>query len=207
MQRPVEIPHDISLEFLPLTPETWTDFEKLFGEKGACGGCWCMWWRLNRKDFDARKGEGNRNAMKEIVASGRVPGILAYYEEIPIGWCSVAPREQFIRLQNSKILKPVDHQPVWSIVCLFVAKAYRRRGVSIRLLAAAVKYVGARGGKIVEGYAVEPKKKKIADVFAFHGLAAAYREAGFSEAIRRSETRPIMRYLVQSGRGRDTKAI
>jgi GNAT superfamily N-acetyltransferase len=197
MERPLENPHDISLEFYPVTREKWTDFEELFGVRGACGGCWCMWWRLKKKDFDAQKGEGNRNAIKEIVASGKVPGILAYYEELPVGWCSVAPREEFIRLESSKILKPVDHKPVWSVVCLFVAKAYRRRGVSTRLLTAAVEYVRERGGKIVEGYAVETKKEKMPDAFAFHGLAAAYREAGFNEVIRRSETRPIMRYFIK----------
>jgi hypothetical protein len=127
MERPLEKSHDISLEFYPLIPERWTDFEELFGEKGACGGCWCMWWRLKKKDFDAQKGEGNRKAMKEIVASRRVPGILAYYEELPVGWCSVAQREEFIRLEGSKILRPIDHQPVWSIMCLFVGKEYRRR--------------------------------------------------------------------------------
>jgi GNAT superfamily N-acetyltransferase len=197
MERPIENLRDISLEFHPVTREKWTDFEELFGVRGACGGCWCMWWRLKKKDFDAQKGEGNRNAIKEIVASGRVPGILAYYEELPVGWCSVAPREEFIRLESSKILKPVDHQPVWSVVCLFVAKAYRRRGVSTRLLSAAVEYVRKQGGKIVEGYAVEPKKEKTPDAFAFHGLAAAYRKAGFNEVIRRSETRPIMRYFIK----------
>jgi GNAT superfamily N-acetyltransferase len=197
MEKPIENSHDISLEFHPVTRERWTDFEELFGEKGAYGGCWCMWWRLKKRDFDAQKGEGNRNAMKEIVASGRVPGILAYYEELPVGWCSVAPREEFIRLEGSKILKPVDHQPVWSIMCLFVAKKYRRRGVSTRLLTAAVEYVRERGGEIVEGYSVEPKKEKMPDAFAFHGLAAAYREAGFNEVIRRSETRPIMRYFIK----------
>jgi GNAT superfamily N-acetyltransferase len=100
-------------------------------------------------------------------------------------------------LENSKILKPVDHQRVWSSVCLFVNKGYRRKGVSTRLLTAAVEYFRERGGKIVEGYAVEPKKEKMPDTFAFHGLAAAYRQAGFNEVIRRSATRPIMRYFIQ----------
>ncbi len=197
MVKSIENLHDIFLKFHPLSPERWNDFEKLFGEKGACGGCWCMWWRLKKKDYDAQKGEGNRKAIKLIVSSGRVPGILAYLEELPVGWCSVAPREEFIRLESSKILKPVDHKSVWSIVCLFVNKAYRRKGVSTRLLTAAVEYVRGRGGKIVEGYAVEPKKEKMPDAFAFHGLAAAYRQAGFNEVARRSETRPIMRYFIE----------
>jgi len=185
------------LEFHPLTPERWGDFEELFGERGACGGCWCMWWRLTRKEFMNQKGEVNRRAMKALVESGRIPGILAYDSGHAVGWCSVAPRKDFPALGRSRILKPVDEQPVWSVVCFFVRKDYRRRGVSAALLRAAVDYVRERGGEIVEGYPVEPRKPQIPDVFAFHGLAAAFREAGFSEVARRSETRPIMRLLIE----------
>ena len=185
-----------SLEFHPLIPERWADFEKLFGERGACGGCWCMWWRLKNKDFEAHKGEDNRAMMKELVNSGVTPGILAYDGDNPVGWCSVAPREEFIRLQNSRILKPVDDKPVWSVVCLFVKKENRRKGVSTALLRAAVDFVREQGGDIIEGYALEPKEGKMSDAFAFHGLATAYRKAGFDEVARRSETRPIMRYYV-----------
>ena len=113
-------PQKDSWQFHRLTPERWTDFEELFGERGAAGGCWCMWWRLTQREFDAQKGEGNRRAMKAIVDSGRVPGVLAYHEGQPVGWCSVAPREEFPRLGRSRILKPVDDEPVWSVVCFFI---------------------------------------------------------------------------------------
>ena len=68
----------LKLKFFPVTKDRWTDFETLFGERGACGGCWCMFWRLTRKEFDSQKGEGNRKAMKAIVESGKIPGILAF---------------------------------------------------------------------------------------------------------------------------------
>jgi GNAT superfamily N-acetyltransferase len=195
-----------SWEFHRLTPERWADFEELFGPRGAAGGCWCMWWRLTGKEFDAQKGEGNRRAMKAIVDSGRVPGILAYHEGHPVGWCSVAPREEFPRLGRSlrlaqgqaRILKPVDDEPVWSVVCFFIAKSTRRRGVARRLLKAALDYVRDCGGRIVEGYPVEPKKGHTPDLFAYHGLASMFRGAGFKEVARRSETRPIMRYVIGS---------
>jgi GNAT superfamily N-acetyltransferase len=186
----------MKLTFLPLTRERWPDFEALFGERGACGGCWCMWWRLTKKEFDAQKGEGNRKAMMDIINSGRVPGILAYHDGRPVGWCSVAPRIEYPRLERSKALLPVDDRPVWSIVCFFVAKPYRRQGASGQLLRAAVEYVKERGGGIAEGYPVEPKKEKIPDLFVYHGLASAFRKAGFEEAARRTETRPVMRYYI-----------
>jgi GNAT superfamily N-acetyltransferase len=186
----------LGLKFYPLTSKRWKDLEKLFGPRGACGGCWCMWWRLKRSQFQKQQGEGNKKALKRIVNSGEIPGILAYAGGEPIAWCSVAPREAYPVLENSRILKLVDDKPVWSIVCFFVAKGCRRKGVSKQLIMAAIDYVKKQGGKIVEGYPVEPKKSQIPDLFAYHGLASTFRKAGFVEVLRRSETRPLMRYLI-----------
>ncbi len=183
------------LEFHPLTPERWRDFETLFGERGACGGCWCMWRRLARSQFNRQKGGKNKRAMKRLVDAGEVPGIIAYQNNQPIAWCSVAPRESFSGLERSRVLKPVDGQPVWSIVCFFVAREHRRAGVSVKLLKAAVDFVREQGGRIVEGYPVEPKKRQ-ADAFVWTGLASAFVKAGFKEVERRSETRPMMRYQI-----------
>ena len=184
------------LEFHPVTPKKWSDFETLFGAKGACGGCWCMLWRLTRKEFEQQKGEANRQAMKAIVESGKIPGLLAYSEKQPIAWCSVAPRQRFPALERSRVLKKIDDEPVWSISCFFIHRDYRKKGLSGRILEAAVDYVKNQGGRIVEGYPVEPKKDKTADVFAWTGLASFFKKAGFVECARRSETRPIMRFYV-----------
>jgi GNAT superfamily N-acetyltransferase len=184
-------------EFYPVTPDRWKDFEALFGERGACGGCWCMWWRLKRSEFEDQKGDGNKRTMRKIIKSGEVPGLLAYKDGQPIAWCAVAPREVFSVLERSRILKRIDDKSVWSIVCFFVAKPFRLRGVTVKILKAAVKHVKEQGARIVEGYPVEPKKGKTADVFAYTGLASAFRKAGFKEVARRSETRPIMRYFIK----------
>jgi len=187
---------NIDLEFHPVTPKRWSDFETLFGEKGACGGCWCMLWRLTRKEFDQQKGEANRRAMKKIVDSSEIPGLIAYSGKQPVAWCSVAPRESFSALERSRVLKRIDDAPVWSISCFFIRKDFRKQGLSVRILEAAVDYVKKQGGKIVEGYPVEPKKGKTADVFAWTGLASFFKRAGFVECARRSETRPIMRFFI-----------
>ena len=186
----------LKLEFHPVTQKRWSDFETLFGEKGACGGCWCMWWRLTRKEFERQKGEANRLAMKTIVESGEIPGLLAYSEKRPLAWCSVAPRESFPALERSRVLKKIDDRPVWSISCFFINKDFRKKGLSVRILEAAVDYVKQQGGNIVEGYPVEPKQGKTADAFAWTGLASFFKKAGFVECARRSETRPIMRFYV-----------
>lgn len=187
----------LNLSFKPVTPNNWEDFVTLFNPKGASGGCWCMWFRLSRLQFERQKGEGNKQAMQEIVYSGEVPGILAYNDDKPVGWCSVAPRTQFSSLERSRVLKRVDDEPVWSIVCFFVAKPYRRKGIMCFLLISAVAYAIQKGAKIIEGYPLDPKKDETPDVFAYHGLKSIFLKLGFQEAARRSETRPIMRYYVK----------
>jgi len=182
--------------FYPVTKENWKDFENLFGEKGACAGCWCMYWRIRRKDYDNLRGTGAKKKMKGLINKGIVPGILAYDDKQPIGWCSVAPREDFPVLENSRILKRIDDKPVWSVVCFYINKNYRKKGLSVELLNAAKNFAKLKKGKIIEGYPVEPKSGKTADAFAWTGLSSAFKKAGFKEITRRSETRPIMRFVL-----------
>jgi GNAT superfamily N-acetyltransferase len=155
-----------------------------------------MWWRLKRSEFERQKGEGNKKAMKAIVNSGETPGILAYAGGMPVGWCSVAPRENFPVLNRSRILKKIDETPVWSIVCFFVEKKHRNKGLSLQLLRAAIEYVKEQGGRVLEGYPVEPRKEKMPAAFAWTGIASAFKKVGFVELTRRSETRPMMRFLI-----------
>jgi GNAT superfamily N-acetyltransferase len=153
-----------------------------------------MFWRIPRKQYEADKGERNKRAFRQIVMNGDKPGIIAYHRKEPVGWCAVAPRQQYVGLERSRILKPVDEQPVWSVSCLFVRKDYRRQGIASKLLRAAVDFAARQGAKIVEGYPVEPSTANIPDPFLWHGVASAFEAAGFTEVARRSETRPIMRY-------------
>ena len=182
------------LSFKPLSKDSWKDFVALFGESGACGGCWCMLWRLTRKQFEAQKGDGNKRAMQAIVDSGEIPGILAYHESRPVGWCAVAPRATYSALSRSRVLKKVDDRDCWSIACLFIEKSYRKKGVATELLRAASEYARSQGAELLEGYPVEPKsEKEIPPAFAWTGIPAAFTRAGFKEVVRRSPTRPIMR--------------
>jgi len=197
MNKNLKIKIKSKFDFYPVTKENWDDFENLFGEKGACAGCWCMYWRLRRKEYDTLRGSGLKRKMKSLVNNGTIPGILAYDKDKAVGWCSVAPREHFPVLDNSRVLKRIDEKPVWSVVCFFINKNYRKQGLSVELLNAVKNFVKMNKGELVEGYPVEPKSGKTADVFAWTGLAAAFKKAGFKEVARRSDTRPIMRYLIK----------
>jgi len=192
-------PVDLSagLDFRPLTPARWSDIEQLFGPRGACGGCWCMVWRLKRADFERQKGAANRRALRRIVESAKPSGVLAYHGRQPVGWCSVAPRQDFPGLGRSRILRPVDDQPVWSVTCFFIARGYRRNGLATKLLDAAVNYARKQGAKVIEGYPIDPRTNCIPDVFAWTGLATIFRKAGFQEVARRSLVRPLMRRVLR----------
>jgi GNAT superfamily N-acetyltransferase len=144
-----------NLDFYPLTPERWPDFVELFGANGAYGGCWCMYWRTTRREFNQNGGEGNKQAMKNLVRSGTIPGILGYRAGKAVCWCSVAPREDFASLERSRNLKRLDDRPVWSIVCFYVAKAARNMGLMLETIQAAVEYARANKAKLVEAYPVD----------------------------------------------------
>lgn len=155
-----------------------------------------MWWRLKRSEYNKSKGAGNKKKMKKIVNDGKAPGLLVYLGNEVIGWCSVAPRDDFPVLENSRVLKKVDEQKVWSIVCFYMKSSYRKKGLTPEILKEVVKYVKKKRGKIVEGYPVEPRNSNLPSAFAWTGFASAFRKAGFEEVARRSPTRPIMRYYL-----------
>jgi GNAT superfamily N-acetyltransferase len=186
------------LQFLPVTPDRWGDLEKLFRPHGAYGGCWCMWWRLSRAEFGRQSGEERKAGLKRLVDSGQAPGILAYLEDEPVAWVSVAARETYPSLERSRTLRRVDRQPVWSIVCFFVAKPYRGRGLMVRLLCGAVTYAAQQGARIVEAYPVDPSGRTVhGNTEGYMGLISAFRRAGFVEVARRSPRQAVMRYAIQ----------
>ena len=197
MNKSEEIKTRSEYSFYPVTKKKWKDFERLFGEKGACAGCWCMYWRMRRKEYDNLRGAGTKRKLKNLITEGTVPGILAYANKQPVGWCSVAPRDDFPVLENSRVLKRIDDKPVWSVVCFYINKNYRGKGLTVELLDAVKKYVKIKKGKIIEGYPIDPRSGKTADVFAWTGLASAFLKTGFKEVERRSETRPIMRFFIK----------
>jgi GNAT superfamily N-acetyltransferase len=184
------------LTFHPLDKKRWHDFETLFGERGACGGCWCMSWRLSRTDFEKKKGEGNKRTMKKFVGNNEQIGIIAYLNSKPVGWCAVAPREKFIKLEKSRVLKRIDDEPVWSITCFFLAKEFRRKGISVEILKGVINFCKKKEVKILEAYPIIPYSSNMPAAFAWTGFLSSFKKAGFKIAKRWSKARPIMRYYI-----------
>lgn len=185
------------LRVSPLTSEGWEDLVKLFGKSGACGNCWCMWFRLTNNEFNTVGGSKKKQMLKDIVDSEETPGLLGYLYDEPIAWLSLGSRENFKRLNRSHILKPIDDKKVWSIVCFFIHKNYRKKGYSKELIREALKYAEANKATIVESYPVETKGKMKDDGAMYHGDARTFLSLGFVETVRRRPSRPIMRYFIK----------
>jgi len=185
------------LTFEPLTKANWNNFVQLFGSKGACGNCWCMYYRLKKSDYQEGKADdGNKAALKELVWKERPTGILGFYEGQAIAWCAFAPREDFIKLESSRVHKRIDDKIVWSIPCFFIDKNFRRHGVSSELLKGVIRYAREVGIKIIEAYPTTPTQEKLADSFAWIGLYKSFERAGFEIADRTSKNRPMVRYYI-----------
>ena len=171
--------------------------ENLFGDKGACGNCWCMSFRLKKSDFENGKlNNGNKIFMKQLVAQNQPTGVLAIHKDRAIAWCALAPREDFLRLKFSRVHKPIDNQKVWSIPCMFIAKEYRKKGLSIELLKGIIKFSKRKGIKILEAYPLILSSKKLPDAFVWVGLYKSFENAGFKIVDRTSKNRPMVRYSI-----------
>lgn len=196
-------PKNIDKEFLaqltfePLTKENWGKFVQLFGSKGACGNCWCMYYRLSKTDFiEGKTDDGNKDAMKQLVFSDKPTGILGFYGDQPIAWCAFAPREDYIKLEKSRVHKRIDNEPVWSIPCFFIDKNFRRNGVSVELLKGVIQYARKQIIKVIEAYPTIPTQKQLPDSFAWIGLYKSFERAGFKIVDRTSKNRPMVRYYI-----------
>jgi GNAT superfamily N-acetyltransferase len=188
------------LEFHPLTADRWGDLVVLFEHHGNPGYCWCMIWRLPSGAYRQLDSGQRRQALQTLVDSGTPTGILAYLDGEPVGWCSVAPRETYQRLERSKTLKRIDDLPTWSVVCFYLNRKVRHQELPVKLLSAAVDYAVSKGAEVVEGYPVDRHKDEQGNwqpivSYRFMGSVSTYEKAGFKQAASASQGRLIMRYL------------
>lgn len=147
-----------------------------------------------------RRTDANRADLKALVDSGRPPGLIAYHGEIPVGWVSFGPRAEFVRLERSPVMKPVDDAPVWSIICFVVPSAYRGQGVAHALLQGAIAHAREHGARLLEAYPVDRPGRSADDAMWF-GPKSLYDRAGFTEVARRKPARPVVRLRVKGRTG------
>ena len=185
-----------TLAIRPLTPDLWPAIEDLFGEHGACNGCWCMYWRIGAAYRRQPRGR-NKEAFREVVERGPPPGLLAFDGDVPVGWCQVAPRDGLPWLDRVWRLKRVDDLPVWSLSCFYVRKGYFKRGITSALIVAALDAARRAKAPALEAY---PLDADLTPSASGTGYASTFARAGFETVARRVPSRPIMRYNLRISR-------
>lgn len=179
----------MKLTIRPLTPDLWPALEDLFGKKGACNGCWCMYWRIG--SAYRKTPRENKAAFREVVKRGPPPGLLAFDGDVAVGWCQLTPRDALPWLDRAWRLRRVDEVPVWSLSCLYVRVGYRRHGISAALIDAALKAAKRAKAPALEAYPVD---KDLTPSASGTGMASTFARAGFKTVARRVPPRPIMRH-------------
>ena len=190
-----------NIRFEELRPSLWPAVERLFGPNGACGGCWCMWWRAeSRKIWNEIKGDGAKKAFKNLIKNGKAHGILAFAGDEPVGWCSLGPRRDFPSLESVRAYKRDDIGDVWSITCFFIHRKWRGKGLSRALLRAAVEVMQKRGVNTVEAYpSITTKEGRRLDAFlAYTGTIKIFEEIGFKSVQSTNPLKPLMRLQMRS---------
>src|SRR3981081_1591769 len=188
----------MNLTFAPLTPDRWSALEAIFNAKGCsvARGCWCMAYRLSGSPDPLPRrlpvARANRAARKALVDAGNPPGLIGYRGKVPVGWVSIGPREEFAKLKRSPVMRTVDEQPVWSVICFVVPSEYRGQGIAQALLKGAVAYAKKQGATLVEAYPVD-KPGRSKDDYMWFGAKSMYDNAGFKEVARRKPQRAVVR--------------
>jgi GNAT superfamily N-acetyltransferase len=181
----------------PVTAKNWDKFAELFGNRGACANCWCMFYRLPLAEFkEGKSNDGNKKSMNKLVREGKHVGLIAMHEGKAIAWCALAPREDYLKLEKSRVHKRIDDLPVWSIPCFFIDKNYRRQGVSVALLKGAIEYAKKNHIAVLEAYPTIPTQPVLPDSFAWIGLYKSFERAGFKIVDHTSKSRPMVRYYI-----------
>ena len=170
-----------AIEVRPLTREGWDDLVALFDTNATTRNCACMYWRVTGREFDEGWRERrNQAALHALVDAGTPVGLLAYDDGRPVGWIGLGPRSDFRRLEKSRSRKPVDDLHVWSIVCFYVSRKARGRGVTKALVEAAVDYARRQGAPALEAYPIDPEGRPVHDMSAYVGTLAMFQDAGFT---------------------------
>jgi GNAT superfamily N-acetyltransferase len=180
----------MKLTIHPLTPDRLPALEDLFGDQGPASRCWCMYWRIGAA-YRKRSPAANKAAFCQLVKNGPPPGLLAFAEDLAVGWCQLTPRAELPWLDRAWRLKRVDDAPVWSLSCFYVRPGYRRRGVTIALIVAALDAARRAGAAAIEAY---PLDATLTASTSHTGYASTFARAGFKIVARHVPPRPIMRY-------------
>jgi GNAT superfamily N-acetyltransferase len=188
---------DMSWETHPLTPDRFEEFADVINPNRRATHCWCLSHRLRAQDIAELGGGDREQAMRRLCERENPPGVVTYLSGTPVGWCNIGARADIPRLARSRLIRPVDAVPVWSVICVVVRSGHRRKGVTAHLIDGALQYAASRGVSAVEAYPVDPQGR-MDTTMAFVGTRSMFERAGFevigtTDAVASKMPRLIMR--------------
>jgi GNAT superfamily N-acetyltransferase len=178
----------VGYRFDPVTARRAADLADFSRRNGKFGYCSCMRWRLPSAQFRSLGREGREAALSELASAGRPVGVLAYQDEEAVGWCSIAPRENYAAVLASRVIPQLPGEGVWSVVCFFLTPRARGRGLVAPLLDAACAYAAQSGARILEAYPWPGGAS-----YRYMGTRDLYLSAGFCDVAVPDGCRPVMR--------------
>jgi GNAT superfamily N-acetyltransferase len=185
---------------VPAADAPWDDVRLVFQTRGEPARCWCQFFKITGAEWRAGSSADRQARLSEQVRDGS-PGLVAYLDGEPVGWCAVEPRPHYSGLLRSRMVTggstedPSD-ETVWAVTCFVVRTDYRRRGVAAALVRAAVDYARSRGASVIEGYPIDPAEREATTSVLYHGTVSLFEGAGFEIGSRPSRGRAVMRLRV-----------
>lgn len=176
-----------SLRFFPVTRDRWADFEALFECRGGPHYCWCTLWRQMEKQGKQASKQEKKASMKLRIEQGIPVGIMAYADDAPVAWCSIAPRDTYRAMGGDESI-----DGVWSLTCFFVRREYRGQGLTNQLLVAAIQYAKDNHAQYVEAYPVVPDSP----TYRYMGLVPMFEQAGFRFVKQAGKRRNVMLFAL-----------
>lgn len=192
-------PDPAAVQVVPASSDRWPDLEEVFGMRGDPSRCWCQWFFAGARVGPGELAAANKESFRTQVEAGPPPGVIAYFDGVPVGWAAVARRPVYTRLRRSAVLRGTspssfEDDSVWSVTCFVVKTGARRRGVAAVLLGGAIELAQRGGASFIEGYPVDLARKSSATAAElYHGVLSTFLHAGFAEVSRPMPARPVVR--------------
>lgn len=191
------------IRIVPIGEVPWPDVDAVFGTRGDPSSCFCQYFKLTGGTWRGATRDQCRDALHEQAQHRPGPGLIAYLDGEPAGWCAVEPRANYERLRSSRISKASVHPDfadpsIWAITCLVVRVGFRKRGIARALAGAAVEHARANGARVVEAYPVDTAERPgMSSAELYHGTVSLFLAAGLEVAARPLPGRAVMRLAVR----------
>lgn len=190
--------HNAAIDIVSIADAPWHDVQTVFGTRGDPSTCWCQYFKMGNAEWkNASRATCEPLLQQQVRELDPAPGVIAYLEGEPVGWCAIEPRPNYSRLDRMRVLKGSPEKPddptVWAVTCFVVRVGFRKRGIGGALLAGAIDHARRGGARVVEGYPVDPSQRThVSSAELYHGTVSQFEAHGFREVSRPTPDRAVM---------------